>query len=286
MENGHLDEGDDSMLKDWRADGSKENNKDIAQMLSPFGEKKVKPKKKTKEKELNKSMPLWKSWLEKGELWDKKTLQDIKGLSDEERKQYSKDQQQKRQDKEDKRDEKWDKATVDQKRRATESGNKRYAGEDYDGSDSKWQAGDPSGMRVQALDEDKVSHSSGHKLRMNPDEQHPFSDSEGGVDYGARGQLGQELGNIAQREGVGKQPQKKITEGVQALKSKQYGKPLYGVTSLEKEGDGAGNTGVNSTDTVGVYNARYSDNNGRYRDQERDTDKEGDEKDDGRRSRD
>ena len=69
-------------------------------------------------------------------------------------------------------------------------------------------------------------------------------------------------------------------------KSKQYGKPLYGVTSLEKEGDGAGNTGVNSTDTVGVYNARYSDKNGRYRDQEKDTDKKGEEKDDGKRSED
>jgi len=53
---------------------------------------------------------------------------------------------------------------------------------------------------------------------------------------------------------------------------KQYGKPLYGVTSLEKEGDGAGNSGVTSTETAGVYNARYSDNHGRYRDQEKDHD--------------
>ena len=68
--------------------------------------------------------------------------------------------------------------------------------------------------------------------------------------------------------------------------NKSYGKPLYGVTSLKKEGDGAGNSGVNSLETTGVYNARYSDNHGRYRDQERDTGKKGEEKDDGRRSRD
>lgn len=51
---------------------------------------------------------------------------------------------------------------------------------------------------------------------------------------------------------------------------KSYGKPLYGVTSLKKEGDGAGNSGVNSLETTGVYNARYSDSNGRYRDQQKD----------------
>jgi len=51
---------------------------------------------------------------------------------------------------------------------------------------------------------------------------------------------------------------------------KSYGKPLYNVTSLEKEGDGAGNSGVNSLETTGVYNARYSDNKGRYRDQQKD----------------
>ena len=51
---------------------------------------------------------------------------------------------------------------------------------------------------------------------------------------------------------------------------KQYGKPLYGVTSLEKEGDGAGNSGVSSLETAGVYNTRYSDNSGRYRDQQKD----------------
>ena len=39
---------------------------------------------------------------------------------------------------------------------------------------------------------------------------------------------------------------------------------------LEKEGDGAGNSGVNSSDTVGVYNARYSNKKGRYEDQEKD----------------
>ena len=37
-----------------------------------------------------------------------------------------------------------------------------------------------------------------------------------------------------------------------------------------KEGDGAGNSGINSTDTIGVYNARYSDKKGRYRDQGKD----------------
>tara|TARA_R110002012_G_scaffold237867_1_gene411593 strand:+ start:5937 stop:7247 length:1311 start_codon:yes stop_codon:yes gene_type:complete len=58
----------------------------------------------------------------------------------------------------------------------------------------------------------------------------------------------------------------------QAPIKKSYGKPLYGVTSLEKEGDGAGNSGVTSTETAGVYNARYSDNHGRYRDQEKDHD--------------
>ena len=56
----------------------------------------------------------------------------------------------------------------------------------------------------------------------------------------------------------------------QKFQNKSYGKPLYGVTSLEKEGDGAGNSGVNSLETTGVYNARYSDNKGRYRDQEKD----------------
>ena len=72
-----------------------------------------------------------------------------------------------------------------------------------------------------------------------------------------------------------------------AVKSqKQFGKVQYGVKSLVKEGDGAGNSGVNSSDTTGVYNARYSDSKGRYRDQEKDTDKKGEEKDDGRRSRD
>lgn len=39
---------------------------------------------------------------------------------------------------------------------------------------------------------------------------------------------------------------------------------------LEKEGDGAGNSGVTSLDTTGTYNARYSDSKGRYRDQEKD----------------
>jgi hypothetical protein len=68
--------------------------------------------------------------------------------------------------------------------------------------------------------------------------------------------------------------------------NKQYGKPLYGVTTLDKEGDGAGNSGVNSLETTGVYNARYSDDKGRYRDQEKDTEEKGEEKDDGRRSRD
>ena len=67
---------------------------------------------------------------------------------------------------------------------------------------------------------------------------------------------------------------------------KQYGKPLYGVTTLDKEGDGAGNSGVNSLETTGVYNARYSDDKGRYRDQSKDTEEKGEEKDDGRRSRD
>jgi len=38
----------------------------------------------------------------------------------------------------------------------------------------------------------------------------------------------------------------------------------------KKQGDGAGTSGINSTDTVGVYNARYSDKKGRYRDQGRD----------------
>ena len=68
--------------------------------------------------------------------------------------------------------------------------------------------------------------------------------------------------------------------------NKQYGKPLYGVTTLDKEGDGAGNSGVNSLETTGVYNARYSDDKGRYRDQSKDTEEKGEEKDDGRRSRD
>ena len=42
------------------------------------------------------------------------------------------------------------------------------------------------------------------------------------------------------------------------------------VNETLKEGDGAGNSGINSTDTVGVYNARYSDRKGRYRDQGKD----------------
>ena len=40
----------------------------------------------------------------------------------------------------------------------------------------------------------------------------------------------------------------------------------------QKEGDGAGNSGVTSLDTTGTYNARYSDSKGRYRDQEKDKD--------------
>ena len=56
--------------------------------------------------------------------------------------------------------------------------------------------------------------------------------------------------------------------------NKSYGKPLYGVTSLEKEGDGAGNSGVISTETTGVYNPRNVNSDGRYRDQERDKEDE------------
>jgi len=45
---------------------------------------------------------------------------------------------------------------------------------------------------------------------------------------------------------------------------------LWEAWLLAKEGDGAGNSGVTSTETTGVYNARYSDSKGRYRDQEED----------------
>lgn len=45
---------------------------------------------------------------------------------------------------------------------------------------------------------------------------------------------------------------------------------LWEAWLLAKEGDGAGNSGVTSTETTGVYNARYSDSKGRYRDQEKD----------------
>ena len=55
-----------------------------------------------------------------------------------------------------------------------------------------------------------------------------------------------------------------------SFQNKSYGKPLYGATSLEKEGDGAGNSGINSLESTGVYNPRYSDSKGRYKDQERD----------------
>ena len=51
---------------------------------------------------------------------------------------------------------------------------------------------------------------------------------------------------------------------------KKYGQPHYGVTTLDKEGDGAGNSGVISTETTGVYNPRNVNSDGRYRDQERD----------------
>ena len=61
-----------------------------------------------------------------------------------------------------------------------------------------------------------------------------------------------------------------IADKFQNEKKKSYGKPLYGVTSLEKEGDGAGNSGVISTETTGVYNPRNVNSDGRYRDQERD----------------
>ncbi len=56
--------------------------------------------------------------------------------------------------------------------------------------------------------------------------------------------------------------------------NKSYGKPLYGVTTLDKEGDGAGNSGVISTETAGVYNPRNVNSDGRYRDQERDREDE------------
>jgi|TARA_R110000824_G_scaffold273582_1_gene462058 hypothetical protein len=49
------------------------------------------------------------------------------------------------------------------------------------------------------------------------------------------------------------------------------GSNQHGSTSFKfKEGDGAGNSGVTSTETAGVYNPRYSDSKGRYRDQEKD----------------
>jgi hypothetical protein len=58
------------------------------------------------------------------------------------------------------------------------------------------------------------------------------------------------------------------------FQNKSYGKPLYGVTTLDKEGDGAGNSGVISTETAGVYNPRNVNSDGRYRDQERDREDE------------
>ena len=98
---------------------------------------------------------------------------------------------------------------------------------------------------------------------------HEQANQKRGREEDSAGQRGKPSGNRRQ------QPRQddrghKIESTAQKFQNKSYGKPLYGVTDLEKEGDGAGNSGVNSLETTGVYNARYSDNKGRYRDQEKD----------------
>ena len=55
-----------------------------------------------------------------------------------------------------------------------------------------------------------------------------------------------------------------------SIKGETQPNDLWEAWLLAKEGDGAGNSGVTSTETTGVYNARYSDSKGRYRDQEKD----------------
>lgn len=107
------------------------------------------------------------------------------------------------------RDDKWDNASEDQKKRATESGNKKFGGKEIDGNshspDSKWRASDDFGATPAKLDAGKVSEASSEELRR--------------ASAGAKRQLSGELGNITQREGTGKQPDKKIEAGVSALKS-------------------------------------------------------------------
>ena len=56
----------------------------------------------------------------------------------------------------------------------------------------------------------------------------------------------------------------------ESIKGEIQPNDLWEAWLLAKEGDGAGNSGVTSTETTGVYNARYSDSKGRYRDQEED----------------
>ena len=98
---------------------------------------------------------------------------------------------------------------------------------------------------------------------------HEQANPKRGREEDPAGQRGKPSGNRRQqpKRDVGG---KHMETTAQKFQNKSYGKPLYGVTSLEKEGDGAGNSGVNSLETTGVYNARYSDNKGRYRDQEKD----------------
>ena len=107
------------------------------------------------------------------------------------------------------RNDKWDNASEDQKKRATESGNKKFGGKEIDSDshspDSKWQASDDFGATPAKLDADKVSESSSKEIRS--------------AGQGVKRQLSGELGNITQREGTGKQPNKKIEAGVSALKS-------------------------------------------------------------------
>ena len=58
------------------------------------------------------------------------------------------------------------------------------------------------------------------------------------------------------------------------LKIKKALKVLEKAINKLKEGDGAGNSGVISTETAGVYNPRNSGSDGRYRDQQKDKEEE------------
>ena len=253
---------------------------------------------------VNKSEPLWKTWLEKDALKPSKQgnkpdpkqtgfgdegsavenpswtsnpdTQSFQGQSTHTRRAYNKPQSF--------RGDKYDSEKPFSKHRLTRYGGKKDVAATYQRS----RTGDP---RVTS-DDDHMRDRTGKKQTTVAEDQQ--RDREELAHWRKHGKAppkkeeghGKDLGLVRDNSLEDVKRRRGGAKYIKAPIKKSYGKPLYGVTSLEKEGDGAGNSGVNSLETTGVYNARYSDNHGRYRDQERDTGKKGEEKDDGRRSRD